>query len=109
MSSVSHDNWFNRAIAQLYEKRANLTIPSGNKLIVELLFYSSTARGEDLDNKANSIMDLLVKAKIIPDDNWNVIPKLILEYGGKDKDNPRCEITIYEQIRTKETETPQGV
>jgi Holliday junction resolvase RusA-like endonuclease len=109
MSSVSHDNWFNRAIVQLYEKRANLTIPNGDKLIVELLFYSSTARGEDLDNKANSIMDLLVKAKIIPDDNWNIVPKLILEYGGKDKENPRCEITIYEQIGREAQQTPQTV
>lgn len=39
-------------------------------------------------------MDLLVDAGIIEDDNYTIIPKVILEIGTPDKLNPRVEITI---------------
>ena len=94
LSSVAKGKWHNRAISQLLENRPNLAIARGNKLILEMTFYSETARAAALDNKATTVLDLLQEAGIIENDNWNVIPKLILEYGGKDKNNPRCEITI---------------
>lgn len=62
---------------------------------VELKFFPSTKRLFDLSNKTESIMDLLVDAGIIQDDNYSVVPKLILEIGEHDKLNPRCEITIH--------------
>ena len=37
------------------------------------------ARG-DLDNKAGSVMDALVKSKVIADDNVNVVPNLNLKF-----------------------------
>ena len=37
------------------------------------------ARG-DLDNKAGSVMDALVKAKVLSDDNVNVVPNLNLRF-----------------------------
>lgn len=78
------------------EKRSNLTLPNGNKLILELVFYPATKRKADLDNRAGSILDLLVDAQIIPDDSWLTVAELHLKFGGHDKENPRCEITIYE-------------
>jgi len=36
----------------------------------------------------------VVEAGILLDDNYEVVPKLILEYGGISKENPRCEIEI---------------
>ena len=71
---------------------------------IQLIFYPSTKRKGDLDNKATSVLDLLTDDGIIPDDNWYAVPELNLKFGGKDKDNPRCEITIYEQVHgTTET------
>lgn len=62
---------------------------------IELILYPSTKRRADLTNKAESILDLLVDCRIIEDDNWFVVPKVILQFGGVDKTNPRVEITIH--------------
>jgi len=61
---------------------------------IAIAFFAPDKRKTDLTNKAESIMDLLVDNKIIEDDNWYVIPKLELSFGGVDKENPRAEITI---------------
>jgi len=67
---------------------------NGNTKAVVLCFYSENKRKFDLSNKAESIMDLLVDAGILQDDNYEVVPRLILEYGGISKENPRCEIHL---------------
>lgn len=63
---------------------------------VQLCFYSKDKRAYDLTNKAESVMDLLVDAGILLDDNYTVVPELTITYGGLCRENPRCEITIYE-------------
>jgi Holliday junction resolvase RusA-like endonuclease len=68
---------------------------SGAVRIVELAFYPSTLRKSDLTNKAESVMDLLVDAGILEDDNWFIAPVVILRFGGHDKTNPRVEISIH--------------
>jgi Holliday junction resolvase RusA-like endonuclease len=75
---------------QLKSARVSLKKPES----IQITVYPPTLRKYDLTNKAESIMDALVDAKIIEDDNVNVVPKLILIHGGKDKDNPRAEIII---------------
>ena len=62
---------------------------------IKLEFYAPDKRASDLTNKAESIMDLLVDKCIICDDNWWMVSKIILEFKGMDKINPRCEISIY--------------
>lgn len=76
-----------------------LTIPS----IIELtiLFYFPDARKTDLTNKAESIMDLLVDNGVLSDDNHEVVPRLVLQSGGIDRDNPRVEITWLEKETIK--------
>jgi Holliday junction resolvase RusA-like endonuclease len=37
-------------------------------------------RKTDIDNKTSSILDLLVKAQIIADDNVEIIPKLVINF-----------------------------
>jgi len=61
---------------------------------VTIEFHLPDLRKTDLTNKAESIMDLLVDCKVIVDDNCQEIPKLILVYKGKDKENPRAEICV---------------
>lgn len=66
-----------------------------SKCEIEITFYSGDKRKYDLTNKAESVMDLLVDNGIIDDDNYEVVSKLTLIYGGYDKSNPRVEINIY--------------
>lgn len=59
-----------------------------------IIIYAPNKKKADLTNKVESIMDLMVRGQIIKDDNWFIIPKLQLIFGGVDKNNPRAEITI---------------
>jgi hypothetical protein len=65
----------------------------GNKL--RLTFFLPDLRRTDLTNKSESIMDLLVDAGKIEDDNCQIINELTLRYGGLDRENPRVEIEEY--------------
>ena len=88
--SANHEAWHTQAMSQLngikpVDKEINST---------ELIFYPSTKRKFDLTNKAESIMDLLVDAGIIKDDNYTIIPQIKLQFGSQDKTNPRAEIFL---------------
>jgi len=61
---------------------------------IDITLYAPDKRKGDLTNKAESIMDLLVDAGIIEDDNWMIVPNVFLRFGGVDKENPRAVITI---------------
>ena len=54
----------------------------------------------DLDNVGSILSkfthDVLTEAEIIPDDNYQVVSKLIFEFGGIDTINPRAEVEIKE-------------
>ena len=92
--SNDYQKWHKQALGQL--KTALKGSPRLEKVrAVHLCFYSENKRKFDLSNKAESIMDLLVDAGVLIDDNYDVVPELCLTYGGIDKGNPRCEITIY--------------
>ena len=64
------------------------------KCAIQMKFWSSTMRRADLDNKAQSVADLLTDCGVISDDSWHVVPDLHLLYMGKDKENARVELTI---------------
>ena len=65
------------------------------------IFYP-TKRLFDLDNVGSVLSkfthDVLTEAEIIPDDNYQVVSKLIFEFGGIDAINPRAEVEIKEII-----------
>lgn len=62
--------------------------------------YYPTRRLFDVDNIGSVVckftMDVLTEVGIIPDDNYQHVPEILLEFGGVDKENPRCEVTIEE-------------
>lgn len=62
---------------------------------IEITFYAPDKRKADKTNKAESVMDLLVDAGIIEDDNWFVFSELVLKFGGVDREFPRAEVVIY--------------
>lgn len=88
--SKNHKIWHTQAISQLHGiKPVERQIER-----IELILYASNKRRADLTNRAESVMDLLVDTGIIEDDNYFVVPEVLLKFGGIDRLNPRCEITI---------------
>ena len=65
-------------------------------IALSLVFYFDNKRRHDLDNAAAGVMDALVNANILTDDNVNYVECLTLQYGGIDKTNPRVEIYLDE-------------
>jgi Holliday junction resolvase RusA-like endonuclease len=61
---------------------------------ITMTFYFPDNRRADLDNRATSVLDLLVDNGILSDDSWQTIKELHLIAGGIDKDNPRVEILL---------------
>lgn len=90
ISSKDYAVWHKIALQEL----KNAPKLNGSMKAVQLTFYSHDRRKFDLSNKAESIMDLLVDAGVIEDDNYEIVPKLTLIYGGHQKDKARCEIEI---------------
>ena len=92
VSSRAHGVWHADALWQLKEQR---TRPMEGKIGVEMMFYFPDKRRADLTNKAESVMDLLVDAGIIKDDNASVCPEVLLRFGGVDRERPRVEVGLY--------------
>lgn len=61
---------------------------------ITMTLYPPTKRKADLGNKFESLADMLVKAGVLQDDNYFVVPKVVLIFGGVDKENPRAEVEI---------------
>lgn len=84
--SSKYTAWHKLASSQLIE-----TSPfSCGKLTIS--FIAGDRRKFDLTNKAESIMDLLVDCGLIEDDNYSIIPELVLKFGGYEKGFPRTII-----------------
>lgn len=86
LPSNKYTEWHKDALQQLI----------GSKPIhspkLTLTFYAGDNRKYDLSNKTESIMDLLVDAGLIQDDNYSVISDLHLKFGGVERGQARCEI-----------------
>jgi Holliday junction resolvase RusA-like endonuclease len=93
---VPSDNYENWEIEKSFEL-VNIGSVKGC-CTIEMTFFTGTKRRGDLDNKATSILDLLKKYEVIEDDNWWVVSKLILMFGGVDRKNPRVEVRLKELL-----------
>lgn len=85
----TYSSWQREASKQLYGIK-----PVKNIQSIDIVIFAGDKRKGDLTNKAESIMDLLVDNKIIPDDNWYIVSSVHLKFAGIDKNNPRAEVTI---------------
>lgn len=61
---------------------------------VKCLFYMKTRRKVDISNLISAISDVLVKYKVIEDDNRNIIASYDGSLVFYDKENPHIEIEI---------------
>lgn len=86
LPSSRYTEWHKDALQQLAGK------PKINESHLTLTFFAPDNRKFDLTNKAESIMDTLVDAGLIEDDNYSVISELTLKFGGVEKNQARCEI-----------------
>lgn len=84
--SSKYTEWHKQALQQLIGQSKI------EQSTISLTFYAGDNRKFDLTNKAESIMDTLVDAGLLEDDNYSVVSDLHLKFGGVEKDNARCEI-----------------
>ena len=68
--------------------------PLSGRYNIRLLFYMPTRRKVDKTNLESAIMDVLVDAKILADDNRNIVAATDGTRVYYDKENPRTEIYI---------------
>lgn len=71
-------------------------VPIAKAVNIKCLFYRDSKRRCDLTNLLEAIDDILIKYRIIEDDNFNII---VSHDGSRvyiDRDHPRTEIVIEE-------------
>jgi len=60
--------------------------------------YYPTKRAFDIDNVGSVVTkfthDALVEFDILEDDNYHFVGEIRYEFGGIDKENPRCDVEI---------------
>jgi len=96
--SANYAAWHEEQLWRL--KKYKLKSPIERCKVEIAIFFPDRIRA-DLSNKAESIMDLLVDAGILKDDNHQICHDLHLVSFGLDKENPRAIILIeYENINT---------
>ncbi len=61
---------------------------------ISIKLYEPNWQLRDIDNQATSILDALVAAKVIKNDDVRHVQKLNVTMAGVDKDDSRAEITI---------------
>jgi Holliday junction resolvase RusA-like endonuclease len=101
---IFRPNGMNRPIVvpskeyRLYEQNALWFIPKGETIDypvnVKCLFYMPTRRKCDLVNMQQSILDIMVKAGLLKDDNYSIVQSLDGSRVLYDKQNPRTEVYI---------------
>lgn len=87
--SAEHEAWEQEQLLNLRNVQ-----PVQPPYSIQIIIYAPDRRTADLTNKAESLMDVLVKAGVLTDDNWFVLSNIHLKFGGVDRINPRAEICI---------------
>lgn len=81
-----------------YEKDAMWFIPVGETIKrpvnVKAVFYMDTRRRVDLVNLQEALLDVLVRAGMLADDNCSIVAAMDGSRVAYDKEHPRTEITI---------------
>lgn len=70
---------------------------------IRMIIFNETNRRRDLDNQATSILDALTKSGAIVDDCARFVRRILVEYGGIDRNDPRAEIKIIEKDSSDDT------
>lgn len=57
-------------------------------------FYFPNNRASDIGNREKVTTDYLVSQQVIPDDDFNHVKRIVLIFGGIDREKPRVEINV---------------
>lgn len=81
-----------------YEKESGKympkTEPITDQVNVKCIYYMPTHRRVDLSNLLSCTLDVLVKHRVLDDDNSNIVVSMDGSRVEYDKENPRTEIEI---------------
>lgn len=76
--SERYQKWKKAKYIQLLHQGI-LCPPLDKPLTIEFFFHHSDNRTRDTDNQISSILDLLKDAKVIKDDNWQIVKRISAE------------------------------
>jgi Holliday junction resolvase RusA-like endonuclease len=84
---------------QEYERKCKqymplLETPIDYPINLKCIFYKGTHRKCDITNLLQAVCDILVKYKVLEDDNYSIVSSVDGSYVDYDKENPRTEIYI---------------
>jgi Holliday junction resolvase RusA-like endonuclease len=91
--SKLYKEWHEYAMIQLKQQFKNLQVAE-YPIAIDVIIYYGTKHRHDLDNALGSIMDALVDAEVIADDDVTHISQITIQHGGLDRDNPRAEVFL---------------
>lgn len=95
ISSKIHGDWHTDAIPQMQKQWKGYQV-TAYPIGITMIFFWKDLRRHDLDNGCATILDALKDAGVIEDDNFKYVDCIQVQYGGLDRENPRCEIYLDE-------------
>lgn len=96
-SSPDYKQWEARVIPEIkYVQQVHKINKKDYPLLFHYVFFFENKKKHDLSNIVESINDMLVKAKIIEDDDHKFIPNLVLSFWWYVKD-PKVKVFIYKK------------
>lgn len=98
-TSANYKKWYSCSVSQIKKQMTQNKFPLNGPLHVEIHFYHKDKRRRDSDNGVSSILDLLSEQGVIEDDNWSVIPEIIVNNDMSKKVDAYCTIELYEYTR----------
>ena len=96
IQSQGYLDYESEAIPQLEKVKQKIKKPFSQPLNLKCIYYRGDRRRCDLLNLLNATADILVKAKILEDDNYKIVVSTDGSRVYYDKENPRVEIEIEE-------------
>lgn len=87
--SDNHQAWHEETMWELKKVKGKFE----KVQLISIVFYPKDKIRRDLTNVTESLMDILVDTKIIPDDNWFIVGEINLKFGGI-SDIPHVDVEI---------------
>ncbi len=101
ISSAAYRKWEKNALIQMSNNEVEKYSSICESILIKVYFPDLGVA--DLTNKADSVMDTIVKYGVLKDDNWKYTGDVVLS-AGVDPENPRVDVymTEVEDIRVIE-------
>ena len=94
--STEYKKWNAETVAEIKRYAAEgkiKPVKNGESVKLTVTFYHGDNRRRDSDNQLSSILDTLVDAGILIDDNWRVVPHKEI-FDVFDEGNSHCVVSL---------------